>query len=39
VNAGADAILTFNLRDIGAAPARFGIETLRPGEAVRRIGL
>ena len=36
VNGRADAIVTFNLRDFGTAAKRFGIDTLSPGEAVRR---
>jgi putative PIN family toxin of toxin-antitoxin system len=37
VNGQADAIVTFNLQDFGDAPARFGIDMLRPAEALRRI--
>jgi predicted nucleic acid-binding protein len=37
VNGRAAAIVTFNRRDFGAAPARFGIEVLTPAEAIRRI--
>ncbi len=37
VNGQAAAIVTFNRRDFGTAPARFGIELLTPAEAVRRI--
>ena len=37
VNGGADAIVTFNRRDFGAAPARFGIDLLTPAEVTRRI--
>lgn len=37
VNGRADAIVTFNQRDFGDAPARFGIELLSPGEALRRL--
>ncbi len=37
VNGQAAAIVTFNLRDFGAAPARFGIAVLTPGEAIRRL--
>ena len=37
VNGGADAIVTFNLRDFASVRERFGIELLRPGEAVRRL--
>ncbi len=36
VNARADALATFNVRDFGTVPARFGSEVLRPREAVRR---
>jgi putative PIN family toxin of toxin-antitoxin system len=37
VNGQAAAIVTFNQRDFGVAPARFGIEALTPAEAIRRI--
>jgi len=37
VNGRAGAIVTFNRRDFGAVPAGFGIELLRPAEAIRRI--
>jgi putative PIN family toxin of toxin-antitoxin system len=37
VNGGADAIVTFNLRDFAAAAQRFGVEVLTPGQAWRRI--
>lgn len=37
VNGGADAIVTFNLRHLKAASARFGIAALRPGDALQRI--
>jgi putative PIN family toxin of toxin-antitoxin system len=37
VSAHCDAIVTFNKRDFEPAAARFGIEVLTPGEAVRRI--
>ena len=37
VNGQADAIVTFNHKDYGAGPARFGIELLRPADALRRI--
>jgi hypothetical protein len=37
VNGRAEALATFNRRDYGAAPARFGIEVLNPGEILRRI--
>lgn len=36
INGRATAIVTFNRRDFGTVPARFGIEVLRPGEALRR---
>jgi putative PIN family toxin of toxin-antitoxin system len=39
VNGGAAAIVTFNLRDFGDAPSRFGIDAIKPQEALRRIGL
>lgn len=37
VNGRAEAIVTFNLRHYGVVPQRFGIETMRPGEALQRI--
>ena len=37
VNGRAQALVTFNRRDYGAAPARFGIDVLNPGEAIRRM--
>ena len=37
VNGQAAAIVTFNRRDFGTAPARFGIEVLTPVETIRRI--
>ena len=37
VNGHADAIVTFNQRDFGAVPQRFGIELLMPAEALRRV--
>lgn len=39
VNGRADAVVTFNLRDFGKAPSRFGIEVLLPREAIGRIKL
>ena len=39
VNGRADALITFNLRDYGKVPARFGIEVLLPREAIGRIKL
>ena len=38
-NGGADALVTFNLRDYGTVPAVFGIKVLLPREAIRRIHL
>jgi putative PIN family toxin of toxin-antitoxin system len=37
VNGQAAAIVTFNRRDFGVVPARFGIDLLTPAEAIRRI--
>ncbi|HEV2687459.1 MAG TPA: putative toxin-antitoxin system toxin component, PIN family [Bryobacteraceae bacterium] len=37
VNGRADAIVTFNRRDYGEAPSRFGIEVLFPRDALRRM--
>ena len=37
VNAGADAIVTYNLRDFAAVPERFGIHCLTPAEALERL--
>ena len=37
VNGRADALVTFNVRDFGSVPERFGIEVLIPREAIRRI--
>jgi predicted nucleic acid-binding protein len=37
VNGRADAIVTFNRRDYGAAPSRFGIALLSLADALRRI--
>jgi putative PIN family toxin of toxin-antitoxin system len=34
----AAAIVTYNRRDFGAAPGRFGVDVLTPVEALRRIG-
>ena len=36
-NGSADALVTFNARDFGTAPAQFGIKVLLPREAIRRI--
>ena len=37
VNGKATAIVTFNQRDYGAIPADFGIEVLKPKDALRRL--
>ena len=37
VNGKATAIVTFNLRDYGVIPNDFGIEVLRPCDALRRL--
>ena len=37
VNGRADALVTFNIRDYGEAPGRFGVELLLPREAITRI--
>jgi predicted nucleic acid-binding protein len=37
VNGRANAIVTFNARDFGGVTARFGIDLLKPAEAVRRV--
>ena len=37
VNGRADVLVTFNRRDYGAIPLQFGIEVLRPRDALRRI--
>src|SRR4051794_6289937 len=37
VNGRGNALVTFNLRDYGKAPARFGVDSLLPREAIRRI--
>lgn len=37
INGGADAIVTFDIRDFGEVPGRFGIAVLSPVEALRRI--
>ena len=37
VNGRADAIVTFNRRDFGATPGRFGIEVMAPREALQRV--
>ena len=37
INAKADAIITFNRRDFGSAPGRFGIECWLPGQALEKV--
>lgn len=37
INGQADAIVTFNVRHFIQAAGRFGIDVLRPGEALRRL--
>lgn len=37
VNGGADNLITFNVRDYGELPGRFGIEVLLPREAIGRV--
>ncbi len=37
INGRADALVTFNQRDFGALPSRFGVELLLPREVIRRI--
>ena len=37
VNGRANLLITFNVRDYGTAPARFGIEVMTPREAAERI--
>ncbi len=37
VNWHADALVSFNHRDFGVAPARFGIDLLVPAEALRQV--
>lgn len=37
VNGGADHIVSFNIKDFGTATERFGIATLTPGDAVRKL--
>jgi putative PIN family toxin of toxin-antitoxin system len=37
VNGRAQALVTFNLRDYGAAASQFGVEVLLPREAIARI--
>lgn len=37
INGNADGLVTFNIRDFGQAPARFGIALLTPQKALKRI--
>jgi putative PIN family toxin of toxin-antitoxin system len=37
VNGRADVLATFNVRDFGSVPARFGIDLLLPRDALKRI--
>ena len=37
INGGADALVTFNRKDFGQVPARFGIALLPPQDALRRL--
>jgi predicted nucleic acid-binding protein len=37
INGDAEALVTFNARDFGAAPGHFGVDLLLPREAVMRI--
>ena len=37
VNGRADVLITFNLRDFGTVPARFGVDVITPREAIERI--
>ena len=37
VNADATMIVTYNLKDFGDAPSRFGLEIIRPGDLLRRM--
>lgn len=39
VNGYADALVTFNMRDFGVVPLRFGIPVLRPREVMERLKL
>jgi predicted nucleic acid-binding protein len=36
---GSDWIVTHNIRDMAAGAARYGIEVITPGEALRRLGV
>jgi len=37
VNGQADLLITFNVRDFGTVPSRFGIEVMIPSDAIERI--
>lgn len=37
INAQADAIVTFNIRDFGTAPAKFGVECWLPFQALEKL--
>jgi putative PIN family toxin of toxin-antitoxin system len=37
VNGGAQAIITFNQRDFGLAPARFGVDIMLPRDALQKV--
>jgi len=37
VNGAAEAIVTFNIKDLRDAKHSFGIDVIRPGEALRRV--
>jgi putative PIN family toxin of toxin-antitoxin system len=37
INGNANYIVTFNIKHYGNAPTTFGIEVLRPGDALRRL--
>lgn len=37
INGQADAVVSFNHRDFGTAPRRFGIELLLPAQALKRL--
>lgn len=37
INGRADALVTFNMRDFGTAPSRFGVEALLPREVIARL--
>ena len=37
INGAADALVTFNRKDFGQAPTRFGVALLSPQEALRRL--